>query len=61
MASLGNGDEDGVGVGTSWGHAAAGDLALEDALANDVLAVVVMAGAARQHREGEDAAPQATD
>src|SRR2546428_54545 len=61
MASLGNGNEDGVGLGTFWGHAAAGDLALEDAFANGVLAVVIMAGAAGQHREGQDAAAQALD
>ena len=48
MASLGNGDEDGVGLSASGGHAAAGDLALEDAFANDVLAVVIMARAAWQ-------------
>src|SRR5438876_2952656 len=61
MAGLGNRDENGVGVGPLWGHAAAGDLALEDTFANDVLAVVIMAGAAREYREGQDAAPQALD
>src|SRR5437867_7686698 len=61
MASLGNGYEDGIGLGAPWGHAAAGDLALEDSLANDVLAEIIMAGAAGQHREGQDAAPQALD
>ncbi len=60
MAGLGNGDEEGVGLGPSRGHAAAGDLALENTFAN-VLAVVIMAGAAGQHREGEDAATQALD
>ena len=48
MASLGDGDEDGVGLGASRGHAATGDLVLEDPVANDVLAEVVMAGAVRQ-------------
>ena len=48
-------------MGASWGHAAAGNFALEDAFTNDVLAVIVMAGATRQHREGQDAAAQALD
>ena len=48
-------------MGASWGHAAAGNFALEDTFTNDVLAVVVMAGTTRQHREGQDAAAQALD
>ena len=41
MASLGNGYEDGIGLGAPWRHAA-GDLALEDSLANDVLAEITL-------------------
>ena len=48
MASLGDRDEGGISLGASRGHAATGDLALEDPFANDVLAEVVMAGAVRQ-------------
>ncbi len=42
MASQGNGYEDGIGLGAPWRHAAAGDLALEDSLANDVLAEITL-------------------
>ena len=61
MAGLGDRDEDGISVSASGGHAAAGDLAVEDTFANDVLAVVVVRGAARQQREGQNAAAQALD
>ena len=42
MASQGNGYEDGIGLGAPWRHAAAGDLAFEDSLANDVLAEITL-------------------
>ena len=55
VTSLGDGDEDGVGVSAPGGHAAAGDFPLEDTLADDVLAVVVVGRTAGQEHEREDA------